>query len=254
MALIPVPISPFVDPKNGTINREWYLFLAELFETLGSGNGGSSTQVLHGNNAGFSGVSTNDLLNGTTGQIIISGATLPAWKTLSGDGTLVSSGAITITKTNGTAFTVYATAAVGQLPGTATNDNPTAGNIGEILTGSLSSGTPTALSNATPRDITSVSLTPGDWEVDGQVDYVTNAATTSDFQSGSFTTSATFGPQDTSTNMPLILTAVSDTYGQIIPRIRYSVAVNTVVFLVAQATFSVGTITAYGTIRAHRIR
>lgn len=141
-----------------------------------------------------------------------------------------------------------------RITGTATNNNATAGDIGEVISGQLSSGAPTSLSNGTAKNVTSMSLTAGDWDVTGVVDYVLAGTTSTKFQAGSSSTSATFGAQDTSVNVPLILTTVTDTYSQIIPTTRFSLASTTTVYLVAQATFSAGTVDAYGTIRARRMR
>ncbi len=59
----------------------------------------------------------------------------------------------------------YATAALGQLPGTATNNNATAGNIGEVISAQLASGSAITLTTATGANIISISLTAGDWDV-----------------------------------------------------------------------------------------
>lgn len=138
--------------------------------------------------------------------------------------------------------------------GSRTNDSGAAGTFGEYIEGVLASGSATGLTTATAKNVTSISLTAGDWDVTGVVDYVLTAATATDFKSGSSSTSATFGGQDSSVNMPLIVTLLSDTYGQMIPVQRFSLASTTTVYLVAQATFSAGTVDAYGTIRARRVR
>lgn len=93
------------------------------------------------------GVSAFGLITAATaGNIIIDQGSGSDWLStiLSQDCTLAASGAITCTKTNGTAFTGYATAAIGQLPGTATNDNASAGNIGEYAAAACPVNTTTA--------------------------------------------------------------------------------------------------------------
>jgi hypothetical protein len=57
---------------------------------------------------------------GNSGQILIGQGAAPTWNTVSGDGTLSAAGALTVTKTNGTAFGTAATkntgTAAGQIP------------------------------------------------------------------------------------------------------------------------------------------
>jgi hypothetical protein len=156
--------------------------------------------------------------------------------------------------TNGSTGWAAILPAAGQVPGTATNDNASAGNVGEIISGVLTSGSAVSLTNATPANITSISLTAGDWDINGVIDYVPTGATTSDFISGSSSTSATFGGQDTSVGLPLVSTALSTTLGHPIPTTRFSLSTTTTIYLVGQANFSVGTAAAYGTIRARRMR
>jgi hypothetical protein len=87
---IPIPKSPFVDKATGLVNREWYLFLNSLFQTIGSGQIGLANQVLHGAGAGYAQV---DLATDVTG--ILQASDFPA---LTGDVvTSVGSLATTIT-------------------------------------------------------------------------------------------------------------------------------------------------------------
>jgi hypothetical protein len=46
----------------------------------------------------------------------------------------------------------------------------------------------------------------------------------------------------------------ASTVVQVVPPVRISVSANTVVYQVAQGTFSISTMTAFGTIRARRVR
>ena len=195
-------------------------------------------------------------------NLSMSGTTLnAAGSGISSPGTTVDSEIVLFSGTTGSAIKratgtgfVKVLNGVFSTGGTTTNDNATAGDVGELLSANLASGSATALTTTTPKNVTSVSLTAGDWDVTGVVDYTLTGTTSTKFQAGSSATSATFGAQDTSVNVPLILTTVTDTYGQVIPTTRFSLASTTTVYLVAQATFSAGTVAAYGTIRARRIR
>lgn len=142
----------------------------------------------------------------------------------------------------------------GGILGTTTNDAATAGNIGEYITGTIASGSAVALTTTTTADVTSISLTAGDWDVTGVVDYAMASATATNFQLGISTTSATLGAQDTYVQKPFAFAGSSATLGDNAPTVRVSISGTTTVYLVAQATFSGGSIAAYGTIRARRLR
>lgn len=143
---------------------------------------------------------------------------------------------------------------VGGIVGTSTNNNAATGIVGEVLSATIASGSAVSLSTGATSNVTSVSLTAGDWDVMGVVDFILGAATATNFKYGSSSTSATLGAQDTFGQIPLITTLISDTYAAGIPTTRISLAATTTIYLVAQATFAAGTITAYGTIWARRRR
>lgn len=138
--------------------------------------------------------------------------------------------------------------------GTATNNNAVAGNVGEYISSTIASGSAVALSSTATANVTSISLTAGDWDVTGVVDYVMTTATATNFLHGSSVTSATLGAQDTYSQKPFAFVGSSATLGDDIPVTRISLSATTTIYLVAQATFSGGSIGAYGTIRARRIR
>lgn len=127
-------------------------------------------------------------------------------------------------------------------------------SIGAFLSTVIASGSAVSLSTTTPTNIGSLTLTPGDWDITGVVDYVTTGASTLDFKSGVSAASSAFGPQDSFVNMPLITTLLSDTFGHVLPtwRLDNRTSTGTTIFLVGQANFSVGAAAAYGTIRARK--
>lgn len=59
--------------------------------------------------------------------------------------------------------------ATGQIPGTNTNDSATSGNIGEIVTSTLTSSLAVTLTSGATSNVTSVPLSAGDWDVSGMV-------------------------------------------------------------------------------------
>lgn len=135
--------------------------------------------------------------------------------------------------------------------GTTTNDNAAAGSVGEYAS---NSATGVSLTNGVSANLTSVSLTAGDWDVTGVMLISPAGGTTpTSMGLGATTTSATLPAFPGTIFMPVVATAgfSSATTGAVQ---RFSLASTTTVYLVGQANFSGGTLTASGFIRARRIR
>lgn len=148
--------------------------------------------------------------------------------------------------------------------GTTTNNNASAGFIGEFITSTVAVAGQVTLTTATTANVTSISLTAGDWDVSGVVDY-TFAATTSytSITAGISLTSATLATQPGGSGLGTDPNSSFSTPAQVptalpftmeIAPVRVSIAATTTVFLVTQATFTVAGLQAYGTIRARRVR
>lgn len=147
--------------------------------------------------------------------------------------------------------------------GTTTNDSAAAGFIGQIITATVAAASEVALTTATAADVTSISLTAGDWDVNGQVNH--NAAATTNvtlLQIGISATSATLPTQPGGSGIgtdPLAIErrAASVPGGVLttaVGPVRVSLATTTTIYLVVQDTFTISTMGAYGTIRARRVR
>lgn len=153
-----------------------------------------------------------------------------------------------------------------QFRGTTTNDDPTAGYMGEYTLTSRLASAATSVTTATALNVTAsaLSLTKGDWDVTGTVCYVA-AATTSVTQliAALSKTSATLPAADT-TGVPTAGEYINqqDTAANIItgtrcvdmPPVRVSLTATTSIYLVGKAAFSVSTMTVYGSATARRIR
>ena len=140
------------------------------------------------------------------------------------------------------------------LKGTGTNDAAVAGYIGEFVSSTVLVGSAVSLTTATNADVTSISLTAGDWDVWGQVGFSPAATTTQ--------TIIIAWVNDTSVTLP---TAPGYTFlglpfttgvGSIIPvpKRRFSLASTTTIYLGARSSFAVDTNAAYGSIFARRVR
>lgn len=130
---------------------------------------------------------------------------------------------------------------------------------GNLTATTVAAGSATSLTTATPKTITSVTLGVGTWRVYGYVDYVLAGATTTLTQAGFATTTNSFTntlqAQDTSLIAANSLTTATGTLTSATPFLQFTVASGTQqVFLVAQQTFSAGTVTAYGTLFSQQIK
>lgn len=140
--------------------------------------------------------------------------------------------------------------------GTNTNNNAAAGSVGEFVSSQVLSGSAVALANATAANVTSISLTAGDWDVYGVVQSAPAGTTTMTQLVGAVTTtSATFTlPGSPGRFSHPYSTAAGVAPGGATGPTRLSLGATTTVYLVAQATFAVSTCAAYGFIGARRIR
>ncbi|WP_097190394.1 hypothetical protein [Caballeronia arationis] len=152
--------------------------------------------------------------------------------------TLSATGAITPSQTAG-------------IVGTTTNNNASAGAVGEFVT---ATGTATSLTSGTVVNLASIPLTAGDWDVWGTV-YFSNAT-------GTTSTSQLAWCSTTSATAPAV--PLYNIIGASIPQntansvntqpLRISIASTTTVYVSGEAFFSGGTATGTGFIRARRIR
>lgn len=146
---------------------------------------------------------------------------------------------------------------VGHLPGETSTGNAAAGEIGESVESVVLLGSAVALTSGIAKTVASISLTAGDWEVDGIV-YIAPAATTSLTRwvasiSGTTNTLDTVPGKFTDMSIPATVSGGSG-YSGSIPNYRLSLSGTTSVFLIAFAAFTVSTAGAYGIIRARRAR
>lgn len=140
------------------------------------------------------------------------------------------------------------------LRGTTTNDNAASLMVGEFVSSAIASGSAVSLTTATAANITSISLTAGDWDVEGNVNFSASTATVTGTSAGISSTSATLPADGTEAYSGVQVTLVSEVDSVTMPRKRISIAGTTTVYLVGKSTFSAGTVTAFGSISARRVR
>ena len=133
-----------------------------------------------------------------------------------------------------------------------------AGKVGEVISSAIAVGSAVSLTTATPANVTSISLTAGDWDVSGNCNFTAASATTalgSVWAAGISTTSATLPTDGTEAPVfvPLITATSFKTHGTVSVK-QVNVSSTTTVYLVCEATFTAGTAGGYGDIRARRVR
>lgn len=198
------------------------------------GNGGTAV-TLDGVQTLTNKTLTGAVMNGTVG------ATTPSTGAFT---TVTASSTITPSQTAG-------------IVGTTTNNDANAGSVGEYVESTVASANKIALTNVTPANVTSISLTAGDWDVWGNAYFDPAASTTFDVIISSIsTTSATSPLRDTGNQSVLKVldfgTGIPSSL-QPVPQ-RLSLSTTTTVYLVVVASFAVSTLHSFGTLRARRVR
>lgn len=141
--------------------------------------------------------------------------------------------------------------------GATTNNAAATGSVGESVDASVGSGSAIGISNATPTNVTNVSLTAGDWDISGTIYYIpAGSASVTQLEGSLSTTTAArdlgAGDYASMTFPGTVLPSAS--YGFALPTRRLSISSTTSLFLVAFCAFSIGTMTTYGALHARRMR
>lgn len=122
-----------------------------------------------------------------------------------------------------------------------------------VVSAELAIASATALTTATAKTITSVALTPGTWDITGQVHFIQAAATCTLRRIGIHTATNTLPAVDLLTYNDLPTTTANATISLVNVRERLVVTVAGTYYLVGSATFSAGTITAAANLKAKRV-
>lgn len=140
--------------------------------------------------------------------------------------------------------------------GTTTNDSAAAGSVGQYMSSTVDYASRISLTTATAANITSLSLTAGDWLVTGNIVLAPNSSTTISYTFGWISaTSASFPADHLIGGLYLGgITSNSSDSGVHVPVYRFSLASTTTVYLSTQCAFGVSTMGALGFIEAWRIR
>jgi hypothetical protein len=132
---------------------------------------------------------------------------------------------------------------------TATNDNAAAGIVGEFMSSVVPFASSVSLTTSVSTNVTFLTLTPGDWDVWGNI-FFTATTTNASTQSAWISATSATTPDRSLLNQ---IVPEAGQGGMCAPGIRFSLSVTTPVYLTAFAAFS-NTCTACGGIYARRAR
>lgn len=189
----------------------------------------------------------NGVLITSSGGVPSVGNTLPT----AVQGNITSTGTITSGTWNAS-FSSGLTIPTPNITGVTNASNATAGSLQESTSSTVLSGSAVSLTTATPKDVTSISLTAGDWDVEGNVSFNCSVGASA-LLTWISTTSATV-PDTALYNSITDTSAINTLTGINTPYKRINVNTTTTVYLSCQATFASGTATACGGIFARRVR
>jgi hypothetical protein len=221
--------------------------------------GSQITGTVAGANMAAANLAAGNVNGGVNGTLpIANGGTGATSNTGTGSLVLATSPTL-VTPTLGaaTATSVTFSPTTGGIIGTTTNDNASAGTVGEYISSNVLTASAVSLITATAKTVTSISLTAGDWDVNGSVYYDNIAGST-------VITQAVAAINTTTNALPSTPSGGGSNYwigsitgnGPYIPTatLRLSLATTTTIYLIAYAAFTTSTANAYGLIRARRIR
>jgi len=133
--------------------------------------------------------------------------------------------------------------------GTGTNNNAVAGYYGELISSVISSGSPVVFTSGTRKDLTSVSLTAGDWDVYGNI----YCSGTTVQQLAVWIAASSAATVDVSLQCSVIGLATASIMGLPAPFFRASLAATTTIYISGLIS-GTGTLNASGGIYARRAR
>ncbi len=127
-----------------------------------------------------------------------------------------------------------------------------AGSVGEFVTSNIPYASATSFVDSISKNVTSISLSAGDWDVYGNVTFNQNIGASQCFAWIS-TLSASF-PDNSLIAGTGVTTAAIVNIAVTVPVVRLSLSSTTTVYLTGYSTFTSGTSTGCGTISARRVR
>ncbi len=146
-------------------------------------------------------------------------------------------------------------------------DADIAGIVGEYMINGTVSTSPVSLTNNVVANIGQITLTPGDWDIQGAVGFEVNDTTSVTVVIGAVSLvsagfpgnavrsfPSTAGEISIQENKPAAALGIGARYAINIPTYRVRVTASTTLYLVAFSSFTISTVNAFGSIWARRVR
>lgn len=271
-ATTPTLVTPVLGAATGTSLNLSGLTVSSAVATDGSKNLVSVTNTGSGNNVLATsptlvtpvlGTPSSGTLTSCTGLPVSTGISGLAAGVATFLATPSSANLITaVTDETGTGALMFGTSPTVTTPnivGTTAVGNATAGSVGEFISSIIVSGSAVTMTTGTGVNLTSISLTAGDWDVWTSMFYIP-AATTN-------ITQLIGGWSIVTGTLSLVADRIGITTYQsagVVPGVinmgvplsqgRLNISSTTTVFLIGQPTFTVAGLTAWGSIQARRVR
>lgn len=192
------------------------------------------------------------LATANSSVLVTSSGGVPSWSTTLPSGLSATNLSLT-TPTLGaaTATSITFSPTTGGIVGTTTNDSAGAGFVGQVISNQVINSSAVSLTNNTPKNVTTLSLTAGDWDIFGGA-YFTFGGTATQCMIAISSSNAGFPDQSLIAQLQGTLSITS----QGLSAIPYTVSLSgsATYYLVAEALFSTSTATVCGIITARRAR
>lgn len=221
--------------------------------TAGTGSSSCFSSYFSGGTA--SGISIGSGTSLTVGEIVVDSTNTNA---ITGAGSVVL-GSVTFPNTGHVINTTTQTLRylqAGQYQGRTSNSAPSAGMLGEEIRSAVGAGSAVSLTTNTAANVTSISLTPGIWDINGALSFSANATTNTtevliSVSAVSATVDGNYG--DASFVFDTLNGIVRFAPSIYVPQFRVSLSATTTYYLVARSTFTVSSTVVYGRISAVRV-
>jgi len=142
----------------------------------------------------------------------------------------------------------------GGIIGTTTNDNAAAGKVGEFVSSVIADASAVSISSATNTNLTTISLTAGDWDVWGNVNFGTVTVGSSFMAAWISSTSAALPDNSLFSGLNSATGTIGSQSGITAPLVRFSLAGTTTIYISARINLTGGTANMCGGIYARRRR